>query len=62
MAETHRINVKLDADVRDRLDRFCIATHRNVTQSVNLLLGAALAMSEAVPDPNTLLVPPAKES
>jgi predicted transcriptional regulator len=40
------IRVRLDPELRVRLDRFAVSTHRNMTQSVNLLLGSALAMVE----------------
>lgn len=58
MADTNRINVRLTPDVRRRLDHFCLETHRNITQAVNLLLGSALAMVETLDDPEALFRAP----
>lgn len=52
----HAIRVRLDPDIRERLDRFQIATRRNLTQSVNLLLGSALAMVETQESADALFV------
>ncbi len=57
VADTYRINVRLDPTVRERLDRFQIRTHRNVTQSVNLLLDAALKLVESAENLDDLLTP-----
>jgi hypothetical protein len=47
MAESNSpIRVRLDPDIRARLDRFQIRTHRNLTQSVNLLIGMALDVTD----------------
>lgn len=64
MAEntTSQIHVRLDPDIRERLDRFQITTRRSLTQSVNLLLGSALAMVETQADPDALFRTPLKET
>lgn len=52
------IRVRLTPDVRARLDRFQTRTHRNLTQSVNLLLGSALAMAETQENVDALFIDP----
>jgi DNA-binding TFAR19-related protein (PDSD5 family) len=59
MAESESpIRVRLDPDIRERLDRFQLATRRNLTQSVNLLLGSALAMAETQENVDSLFANP----
>jgi predicted transcriptional regulator len=58
----YELRVRLDRDLYERLDRFAIATRRNMTQSVNLLLGSALAMVETQENPDALFRAPTKEN
>lgn len=54
--EPNAIRVRLTPDIRARLDRFQVRTHRNLTQSVNLLLGSALAMAETQGNTDALFI------
>lgn len=46
MARTYELRVRLDEELHERLDRFAVRSHRNLTQSVNLLLGMALDVTD----------------
>lgn len=43
---TSELRVRLDADIRERLEEFAAVTRRSLTQSVNVLLDAALSVAE----------------
>ena len=48
------LRVRLDDDVADRFDAFCLAARRSMTSAVNVLLTEALDAREAMgTDPKT---------
>lgn len=57
----YELRVRLDRALSSRLEQFALATHRNLTQSVNLLLDGALTVAEASERMDQLFAPVTKE-